>query len=61
MCEASAASVFIIGAKAGICWYVCLLKEPFLSMHELGNQIAICSYQPDWQSIIIHQKTELSF
>lgn len=47
MREASAASVFIIGAKAGICWCVCLLEEPFLSMHELGNQTAICSYQPD--------------
>lgn len=43
--------LFLLGAKACI-GLMCLFEGPFLVTHELGNQIAICSYQPDCQCII---------
>lgn len=49
--KSATASLFLLGAEAGI-GLMCSFEGPFLVTHELGNQIAICSYQPDCQSII---------
>lgn len=47
--KSATASLFLLGAEAGI-GLMCSFEGPFLVTHELGNQIAICSYQSDCHS-----------